>query len=90
MDIYHTKKQAENIPRPCSYLLLKTLFYMYFISQCTSVSYLESDRRRATVRFFLSFPRAGNVCNIKLSHMFKNNRNRDLVWEKEALSYLAR
>ena len=24
MDIYHTKKQTENIPRSCSYLLLKT------------------------------------------------------------------
>ena len=41
MDIYQTKKQAENIPRSCSYLLLKTLFY--FVSQCTSVQYLESD-----------------------------------------------
>ena len=40
MDIYHAKKQTENIPRSCSYLLLKTLFY--FISQCTSVPYLES------------------------------------------------
>ena len=40
MDIYHTKKQTENIARSCSYLLLKTLFY--FISQCTSASYLES------------------------------------------------
>ena len=39
MDIYHAKKQTENIPRSCSYLLLKTLFY--FISQCTSVPYLE-------------------------------------------------
>ena len=39
MDIYHTKKQTENIPRSCSYLRLKTLFY--FISQCTSVPYLE-------------------------------------------------
>ena len=41
MDICHTKKQTENIPRSCSYLLLKILFY--FISQCTSVPYLESD-----------------------------------------------
>ena len=40
MDIYHKKKQAENIPRSCSYLLLKTLFY--FISQYTSEPYLES------------------------------------------------
>ena len=40
MDIYHTKKQTENIPRSCSYLRLKTLFY--FISQCTSVPYLET------------------------------------------------
>ena len=40
MDIYHTKKQTENIPRSCSYLLLKTLFY--FISQCTVAHYLES------------------------------------------------
>ena len=40
MDINHTKKQTENIPRSCSYLLLKTLFY--FISQCTSGPYLES------------------------------------------------
>ena len=42
MDIYHTKKQTENIPRSCrlSYLFLKTLYY--FISQCTSVPYLES------------------------------------------------
>ena len=40
MDIYHTKKQLENIPRSCSYLLLKTLFY--FISQCASVPYLDS------------------------------------------------
>ena len=41
MDIYHRKKQTENISRSCSYLLLKTL--LYFISQCTSVPYLESD-----------------------------------------------
>ena len=40
MDIYHTKKQTENIPRSCSYLLLKTLFY--FILQCTLAPYLES------------------------------------------------
>ena len=40
MRIYLTKKQTENIPRSCSYLLLKTLFY--FISQCTSAPYLES------------------------------------------------
>ena len=40
MDIYNTGKQTENIPCSCSYLLLKTLFY--FISQCTSVPYLES------------------------------------------------
>ena len=40
MDINHTKKQAENIPRSCRYLLLKTLFY--FISQCTLIPYLES------------------------------------------------
>ena len=39
MDIYHTKKQNENAPLSCSYLLLKTLFY--FISQCTSIPYLE-------------------------------------------------
>ena len=39
MDIYHTKKQTENIPRSCSYLLLKTL--LNFISQCTSAPYLE-------------------------------------------------
>ena len=40
MDIYHTKKQTENISRSCSYLLLKTLFY--FISQCTAEPYLKS------------------------------------------------
>ena len=40
MGIYHMKKQTENIPRSCSYLLLKTL--LYFISQCTSVPFLES------------------------------------------------
>ena len=40
MDIYHMKKQTENIPRSCSYLLLKTLFYL--ISQCTSELYRES------------------------------------------------
>ena len=40
MDIYHTKKQTEIIPRSCSYLLLKTLFH--FISQCTLKPYLES------------------------------------------------
>ena len=34
------KKQTENIPKSCSYLLLKTLFY--FILQCTSEPYLES------------------------------------------------
>ena len=33
-------KQTENIPRSCSYLLFKTLFY--FISQYTSGPYLES------------------------------------------------
>ena len=41
MNIYHMKKQSENITRSCSYLLLKTLFY--FILQCTSAPYLESD-----------------------------------------------
>ena len=41
MDIYNKKKQTENISRLCSYLILKTLFY--FISQCTSVPYLESS-----------------------------------------------
>ena len=40
MNIYHRKKQTENIPRSCSYLLLKTLFY--FILQCTSAAYFES------------------------------------------------
>ena len=40
IDIYHTKKQTENISRSSSYLLLKILFY--FISQCTSGPYLES------------------------------------------------
>ena len=40
MDIYLTKKQTENSPRSCSFLRLKTLFYV--ISQCTSVPYLES------------------------------------------------
>ena len=39
MNSYHTKKQTENIPHLCSYLLLKTF---YFISQCASASYLES------------------------------------------------
>ena len=57
MDIYHTKKQTENIPRSCSYLLLKTLFY--FISQCTSAPYLESGCviliRSWTTAILLSF-----------------------------------
>ena len=38
------KKQTENIPRSCSYLLLKTLFY--FISQCALVPYLERGLRK--------------------------------------------
>ena len=29
MEIYHTKKQTEKIPRSCSYLLLQILFYSY-------------------------------------------------------------
>ena len=40
MDIYHTKKQTENIPPSFSYMLLKTLFYI--LSQCASVPNLES------------------------------------------------
>ena len=40
MYIYNTKKQTENAPGSCSYLLLKT--FSYFISQCTSAPYLES------------------------------------------------
>ena len=39
MGIYNTKKQTENTPRACSYLLLKILFY--FILQCISIPYLE-------------------------------------------------
>ena len=59
MDIYHTK-QTENIPRSCSYLLLKTLFY--FISQCTSIPYLESclcksDNELDTCNFTFILPR---------------------------------
>ena len=49
MDIYHTKKQTENIPRSCSYLLLKTLFY--FISQCTSVPYFEGGLCKLEKKF---------------------------------------
>ena len=60
MDIYHTKKQTENIPRPCYYLLLKTLFY--FISQCTLVPHLESglcklDKELDTCNFTFIKPR---------------------------------
>ena len=60
MDIYHTKKQTENIPRSCSYLLLKTLFY--FISQCTSEPYLESglcklDKKLDNCNFTFISPR---------------------------------
>ena len=36
MDIYHTKKQTENTPRSCSYLFLKTFF---FISYHTEFQY---------------------------------------------------
>ena len=32
--------------------------------------------------FFLSFPRAGTVCQIDLSHLGKNNGNPNLVCEK--------
>ena len=60
MDIYHTKKQAENIPRSCSYLLLKTLFY--FITQCTSVPYFarglcKFDKELDTCNFTFIEPR---------------------------------
>ena len=60
MDIYHTKKQTENILRSCSYLLLKTLFY--FISQCTSEPYLESglcklDKELDNCNFTFIYPR---------------------------------
>ena len=60
MDIYHTKKQAENTPRSCSYQLLKTLFY--FISQCTSEPYLESglcklDKELDNCNFSFIYPR---------------------------------
>ena len=60
MDIYHTKKQTENILRSCSYLLLKTLFY--FISQCTSAPYLESglhkfDKELNNCSFTFIYPR---------------------------------
>ena len=60
MDIYHTKKQTENIPRTCRYLLLKTLFY--FISQCTSAPYLESgscrlDKELDNCNFIFIYPR---------------------------------
>ena len=30
MEIYRTKKQTENIPRSCSYLLLKHYFILYW------------------------------------------------------------
>ena len=60
MEIYHTKKQTKNIPRSCSYLLLKTLFY--FILQCTLESYLESglcklDKELANCNFTFTYPR---------------------------------
>ena len=54
------KKQTENIPRSCSNLLLKTLFY--FISQCTSAPYLESglcksEKELDNFNFTFIFPR---------------------------------
>ena len=41
INIDHTKKQTEDIPIACSYLLFKILFH--FMLKCTSVPYLESD-----------------------------------------------
>ena len=60
MDFYHTKKQTENIPRSCSYMLLKTLFY--FISQCTSEPNLKSglcklDKKLENCSFTFILPR---------------------------------
>ena len=60
MDIYHTKKQTENIPRSCSYLPLKALFY--FISQCTLAPYLESglcklDKKLDNCNFIIIKPK---------------------------------
>ena len=61
MDIYHTKNQTENIPRSCSYLLLKTLFNS--ILQCTSATYLESglcklDKKLDNCNFTFIRPRS--------------------------------
>ena len=61
MDIYHTKKQTEHTPHSCSNLLLKTLFY--FISQCTSMPYLESglcklDKELDNCNFTFILPRS--------------------------------
>ena len=71
MGIYHTKKQTENIPRSCRYLLLKALFY--FISQCTSGPYLESvlcklDKELDNCNFTFIQPRNRpfNECNYKV------------------------
>ena len=41
IDIHQTKKQTEITLRPCSILVLQTLFKL--LSQCSLVSYLESD-----------------------------------------------
>ena len=54
------EEETENIPRSCSNLLLKTLFY--FISQCTSEPYLESglcklDKKLGNCNFTFIKPR---------------------------------
>ena len=77
MDIYYTKKQTENIPRSCSYLLLKTLFY--FISQCTSVPYLESGlckgalaiRRIFSLVDMITKPKFSNCPNVFKIGLFR-------------------
>ena len=56
----HTKKQTENIPRSCSYLLLKPLFYL--ISKCTLVPYLVSglgklDKELNNCKLIFIYPR---------------------------------
>ena len=86
MDIlYHTKKQTENIPSSCCYLLLKTLFYL--ISQCTSVPYLESGLCKWTTAILRLFSQETDLLmkvimkcvNIKLEDLKVLRHSPDLL-----------
>ena len=65
MEIYRTKKQPENIPRSCSYLLLKHYFISYWSVLHYPILKVACELDNCKITFIYPRNRPFEVCKYK-------------------------